>query len=67
MSTEATGSSPTTQASFPGGITYASPGPRIMHFTLCWAYLDSTIQLRATAGRGKRVGKEEELWPGAWN
>ncbi len=27
ISTETTGSSPTTQASWPGGITYASPGP----------------------------------------
>src|SRR5215211_4993363 len=27
MSTDTTGSSPTTHASCPGGITYASPGP----------------------------------------
>src|SRR5215208_5313120 len=27
MSTETTGSSPTTQPSWPGGMTYASPGP----------------------------------------
>src|SRR5215208_3102022 len=39
---------------------------RIMRFTLHWPYLDSTIKLSSDTRRGKWVGKEAVLWPGAW-